>query len=120
MHNVIVFMLYVRPLNQMINPFNLATGFSLGSRPRPLANGVTASPQVGAHAPDALLEVLGVQGWNCAAFIECLFAHLCCKKPILGRRVDWRTLLFIYLFIIALRYLYCVISVATKCHLIPI
>lgn len=29
--------------------------------------------------------------------------------------MDWRTLLFIYLFIIALRYLYCVISVATKC-----
>lgn len=29
MHDVIVFMLYVRLLNQMINPFNLAAGLSL-------------------------------------------------------------------------------------------
>lgn len=29
MHDVIVFMLYVRPLNQTINPFNLAAGLSL-------------------------------------------------------------------------------------------
>lgn len=35
MHDVILFMLYVRPLNQMINPFNLATGLSLEVGPDP-------------------------------------------------------------------------------------
>lgn len=33
MHDVILFMLYVRPLNQMINPFNLAAGLSLEACP---------------------------------------------------------------------------------------
>lgn len=35
MHDVIVFVLYVRPLNQMINPFNLAAGLSLEVGPDP-------------------------------------------------------------------------------------
>lgn len=80
MRDVIVFMLYVRPLNQMINPFNLATGLSLEVGP---GSWPMVSP------PPHKLELTHRtlywkswerKGWNCAAFMERLFAHPCCKN----------------------------------------